>query len=260
MPKPTAREQFNRQATHYNAEWNAWSEGSLQWLLELAECGAGDRLLDVATGTGFTAMAFAPRVGEVIGADVSEGMLREAQRQAREAGCRNLRFIGAAAEALPFPAESFDLVTCRVAPHHFVSVPKFVGECRRVLRRGGRLLISDTTVPDNAPEVGAWQNRVETLRDGSHMRNYSPAEWTGFVEGAGLLLEQAQTLQEEAPIEMSRWLQKSGCRGEAAVQVRSMFQDPPAGAVQAFSIRELDGGELTFQWLRVALSARKPSA
>src|SRR5207247_2394806 len=131
-----------------------------------------------------------PRVAEVVGLDVSEGMLGKAREQARAAGVRNVRFQAGAAEALPFPDASFDLVTCRVAPHHFVSVPKFVAETRRVLRAGGRLLVADTAVPDGSKEVDEWQNRVEALRDPSHVRNFTPSEWRKFVTAAGLELEE----------------------------------------------------------------------
>jgi ubiquinone/menaquinone biosynthesis C-methylase UbiE len=77
-----------------------------------------------------------------------------------------LVFETGAAESLPFPPEGFDGVVCRLAAHHFLSVPKFVAEAYRVLRPGGRLLVADSAEPDNAPEVDASHNHVEVLRDG----------------------------------------------------------------------------------------------
>ena len=153
----TSEEQFDRQAAHYNAQWNQWSEVSLKWLVEHSHCSTKHRVLDVATGTGFTALAFAGFAKEVVGLDVSAGMLEKARAAAK--GVPNVTFEKGSAEALPFPDASFDFVTCRVAPHHFLSIPKFCAESYRVLREGGRFLVADTTVPDGLPEVDAWQNQ-----------------------------------------------------------------------------------------------------
>ena len=86
MPSRTSQEQFDRQAPQYNAEWNEWNRESLAWLMEHAHCQPSHRLLDVATGAGFTAVAFAPLVAEVTGVDVSAAMLEKARERARAAG------------------------------------------------------------------------------------------------------------------------------------------------------------------------------
>jgi SAM-dependent methyltransferase len=259
MPSRSSREQFDQQAAHYNSQWNAWSGDSLAWLIAHAHSQASHKLLDVATGTGFTALAFAPLLAEVTGVDVSVGMLREARERSRAAGLANLNFCAGAAESLPFPAARFDRVACRVAPHHFLSVPRFVAEVHRVLRPGGRLLVADTSVPDHAPAADAWQNRVESLRDGSHVRNYTPSEWRGFIAAAGLALEEVDQVNEAVLVSMRAWIEKSGCHGETAAEVRRLFLEAPAEAVRAFSIARLPDGDIGFQWVRVALSARKPA-
>ena len=256
MTKRSSQEQFDKQAAHYNAQWNAWSEDSLRWLIEHARPQPSDEVLDVATGTGFTAFAFAPLAQRVTGVDVSEGMLAEARKKA--AGIRNIAFEKAAAESLPFRGETFDIVTCRVAPHHFESAPKFLAEALRVLRPGGRLAIADTTVPDAAPELDAWQNRVELLRDPSHVRNYSPAEWRAFAEVAGFQVEEVALLPESQQMTLEDWLHKSGCVGATADQVRQMFREAPPEVQAAFTIKNA-GSAVSFQWLRVVVAARKPS-
>jgi ubiquinone/menaquinone biosynthesis C-methylase UbiE len=258
MPSRSSQEQFDRQAPHYNAQWNAWNGESLAWLMEHAHCRPSDKWLDVATGGGFTAAAFAPLVVEVTAMDVSAAMLNEARGRARAAGLANVVFESGAAETVPFGPEAFDGVVCRLAAHHFLSVPGFAAEAYRVLRPGGRLLIADTASPDDAPEVDAWHNRVEVLRDGSHVRNYTPAEWRRFVTGAGFALEELQQVHESVPIALSDWLEKAGCRGEQAAKVRRLFLEAPPEAVRTFSISEAPGGEISFQWVRIALSARKP--
>jgi ubiquinone/menaquinone biosynthesis C-methylase UbiE len=257
MPSRTSQEQFDRQAAQYNAEWNAWNGDSLAWLIERARCRPLHTVLDVATGTGFTAVAFAPLVAEVIGLDVSTGMLQEARERARSAGLANLTFETGAAESLPFPPDRFDIVVCRLAAHHFLSVPKFAAEAYRVLRPGGRLLISDTAEPDDAPEVDAWHNHLEVLRDPSHVRNYTPVEWRGFVTAAGFALEELDLVRESERIGMRSWIQKGGCSSETAAEVRRLILDPPPEVARTFSIAQMPDGDVSFQWVRVALSARK---
>jgi ubiquinone/menaquinone biosynthesis C-methylase UbiE len=259
MPSRTSQEQFDRQAPHYNEQWNAWSGDSLAWLIGRARPRPTDAVLDVATGAGFTAVAFAPLVAEVIGLDVSTGMLREAQERARAAGVANLTFETGAAESLPFPAGRFDIVVCRLAAHHFLSVPQFVAEAYRVLRPGGRLLVSDTGEPDDAPEVDAWHNHLEILRDPSHVRNYTPAEWRGFVATAGFAIEEVAQVHESVCGTMRAWIEKGGCDQQAAAEVRRLILEAPPAAARAFAFTQLPDGDVSFNWVRVAVSARKPA-
>jgi ubiquinone/menaquinone biosynthesis C-methylase UbiE len=258
-PARTAKEQFDRQADHYNAQWNAWSEESLDWLRDHADARSEDVVLDVATGTGFTALAFAPRVRSVVGLDVSPGMLAKARQQAQEAGMANVTFQEGSAERLPFPNAAFDIVTCRIAAHHFLSVPQFLREAARVLKPGGRFLLADTTVPDDDPEADAWQNDVEARRDPSHVRCYTPREWRRFVEEAGYRFEQMDSAGGGIPIVMSRWLINAGCTPEQSDAVRRAFETAPAAAVRAFRIERLPDGDIRFVWQRAVLKAVWPS-
>jgi ubiquinone/menaquinone biosynthesis C-methylase UbiE len=253
-PARTAKEQFDRQADHYNALWNAWSEESLAWLRDHADAKPEEVVLDVATGTGFTALAFAPRVRSVVGLDVSPGMLAKARQQAQEAGIRNVTFQEGSAERLSFPDAAFDIVTCRIAAHHFLSVPQFLREAARVLKPGGRFLLADTTVPDDDPEADAWQNDVEARRDPSHVRCYTPREWRRFVEAAGFVLERMDSAGG-IPIVMSRWLINAGCTPEQSADVGRAFAEAPAAAVRAFRIERLPDGDVRFVWQRAVLKA-----
>lgn len=254
MERSSARDQFNRQAAHYNQQWNEWNRENLRWLLARAEPGA--RVLDVATGSGFTAIAFADTAREVVGVDVSQGMLAQARNNS--AGRNNVSFQEAPAERLPFPDSSFDVVTCRVAAHHFPSVPAFAGEAYRVLAPGGKLLIADTCVPDDAPDLDAWQNEVELVRDPSHVRNYSPREWRSFLESAGFTVEEMTDQDGSVPITFDDWLKKAGCAGERAERARHLFTSAPPAARRIFHIQTLESGDLAFAWTRVLIAARKP--
>lgn len=254
-PTRSAKAQFDRQATHYNAEWNAWSAQTLDWLLEHAAPVSTDTVLDAATGTGWTAMAFAPRVQSVVGLDVSAGMLAQARLEAEAQGLDNLTFAEGPAEALPFPDESFSLVTCRIAAHHFLSIPQFLRETMRVLKPGGRLALVDTTVPGDNPEAAQWQNRVEAMRDPSHVHNAAENEWREMTEAAGLTVETLTSAGAGITIPLSDWLVKAGCSPEQAAHVRQMFTDAPQSAKQAFFIETGPDGETRFTWPRVGLKA-----
>ncbi len=259
LPKRTAKEQFDKQASEYNAQWNTWSEETLNAMLAAAQPKPTDAVLDVATGTGFTALAFAPLAQSVIGLDVSPGMLRQAEQFARERGITNADFQEGAAEALPFAEASFDLVTCRIAPHHFLSVPQFLTETARVLKPGGRFVLADTTVPDDQPEAADWQNSVEVLRDPSHVRNYSLGQWRQMADAAGLTVTECHTEGTGITIPLTDWLHKAGCTPEQSAAVRQMFVDAPESAHKAYQIVSPANGETVFTWLRVLLRAEKPT-
>ncbi len=198
----------------------------------------------------------APYVHSVVGLDVSTGMLAEAARNAELRGITNVSWKEGEAEAVPFDDASFDLVTCRIAPHHFRSVPAFLGETRRVLRPGGRFVLVDTSVPEDAT-AAAWQTRVERLRDLSHMRNYSAAEWRRMVEEAGLTVDALDATSGGIPITLKDWLHKAGCTGAEAETVTDLFLNAPAEAVSEFKINRLQDGDVAFVWQRVALRARR---
>ncbi len=256
-PKRSAKEQFDKQATEYDAQWNLWSEETLNAMLTAARPQPTDRVLDVATGTGFTALAFAPLVQSVVGLDVSPGMLRQAESYAAERGLANAVFQEGAAELLPFADASFDLVTCRIAPHHFLSVPKFLSEAVRVLKPGGCFVLADTTVLDDLPEAADWQNAVEAVRDPSHVRNYPPSEWRQMTEAAGLTVTDCHTEGSGITIPLTDWITKAGCTPEQAASVRRAFADAPDSARAAYQIRTTADGEMVFTWPRVLLRTVK---
>ncbi|MBN1250486.1 MAG: methyltransferase domain-containing protein, partial [Anaerolineae bacterium] len=139
----------------------------LDWLLDLAQPQPDWVMLDVATGGGHTALKFAPHVAHVTASDLTQRMLEAAEAHIRAQGIANVSFRQAAAEGLPFEDGSFDLVTCRIAPHHFEDAARFVEEAARVLKGGGVLLVQDHLVPED-PLIARYTEAFEKLRDPSH--------------------------------------------------------------------------------------------
>ena len=155
--------------------------------------------MDIATGTGFTAFKLAPKVARVIATDLTPEMITKAAEFAQEKSLKNVSFSLAAAESLPFPDASLDLVTCRIAPHHFQDVPAFLSEVHRVLRTDGLFCMVDSVSPESEKLI-AWQNRVEWLRDNSHVYGYPPSEWDAMIVNAGFSLEKTAHVRKRANV------------------------------------------------------------
>src|SRR5512139_394987 len=125
---------FGQRAAFYTTSAVHKDKAVLDRLVALAHVQPTDRVLDIATGTGHTAFAFAPHVHEVIATDVTPEMLAEGEKLKVENGIGNVIFQLADVHDLPFDDESFDVVTCRRAAHHFVDIHRALREMLRVLR------------------------------------------------------------------------------------------------------------------------------
>lgn len=225
--------QFNAHADKYASSEVHRFGPSLPVLLEYAAPAATDSALDVATGTGNTALAIAPQVASVTGVDLAEKMLAHAKARAEQEGHTNAKFVQGSAEDLPFEDAAFTLVTSRHAPHHFRQLERFLAEVFRVLKPGGRLVIADQISP--TPELQPWLDRYQTTRDPSHYAQRTVQAWRELAEGAGFVWE-SQTLVPYR-LEFDWWTKQSGSTPETVAQLRDQVaQLSPAE-------RELVGAE-----------------
>src|SRR5579883_3136335 len=124
----------------------------LDWLVEAAALTGTERVLDVATGGGHTAFALAPYAAEVVALDLTRPMLEVAQKEANARGFTNIHYLEGDAQNLPCEDASFDVVACRYAAHHFPRVRQAALEWARVLKPDGKLLLIDSTSPEE-PEA-----------------------------------------------------------------------------------------------------------
>ena len=189
--KAQVQDYFSRTAEGYVASFSHRTGDDLQRLIALGEWSPGQHALDVATGGGHTALAVAPHVAQVTVTDLTPRMLEKAQEFLLAQGVTNAVFQVADAEELPLKAESFDRVTCRIAPHHFPDVAQFVREVARVLKPGGIFLLIDCMAPAD-PELDTFDNTVEKWRDPSHGRSCTAEEWQRFFREAGLNIEHTE--------------------------------------------------------------------
>ncbi len=133
-----------------------------RWLADFIETPAGGRILDVGCGTGLLTAAIATchSAAEVVGIDASPTMIAVARRKRCRSNCS---YQAAVAERLPFPAESFDVVTSALFFHHVhLELKKdCLKEMLRILKPGGRMIIADMDTPYTrlgwALSVGAWR-------------------------------------------------------------------------------------------------------
>jgi len=179
------RRQFGASAEHYRTSASHARGRSLVRLVALTAAQSDWLVLDVATGAGHTAAALAPRVRLVVAGDMTREMLEQAGIVIRERSLDNVRLVRESAQALAYRDRVFDLVVCRVAAHHFPDPGRFVAECARVLKPGGRLAVVDNIVPSDDAGAG-WINDFESRRDPSHVRCLSVAQWRTLFAGSGL--------------------------------------------------------------------------
>ncbi|UQN08163.1 methyltransferase domain-containing protein [Deinococcus sp. QL22] len=212
----SSREQFDAHAEKYASSAVHRFGASLPILLELAAPKEDDLVLDIATGTGNTALALASHVARAVGVDVSPKMLDQARARADREAFTNVSFQEGIAEHLPFADASFTLVTSRHAPHHFREVPTFLQEVHRVLRPGGRFVLADQITP--RAEMQHWVDFWQRTRDPSHVRQRTVDEWREMTKAAGFRSVEERLVPYR--LEFEWWTQQSGTSTETVETLR----------------------------------------
>lgn len=212
------------------------------------------RVLDIAAGAGHTGLYLAKQGHRVTLSDLAPGMLEQCRLAAAEHGL-TVTLAQHSAEDLPYQDGSFELVTCRVAAHHFSSPPKFLSEVARVLAPGGMLLLIDGSVPDDQPVAEAWIHAVEIRRDPSHQRFLSPRTWETLCGDAGLQAWHHE-LQPLLQPDLERYFQTANTSAENRVAVRCLVENAPREARTMFELLE-NAGNIVWNWPRLQLLAVK---
>ena len=219
--KKRVREEFTRQANDYAAAEIIRDDAHIARLVDAAKPAADSRVLEVATGPGYVAMAFARHAREVIGVDLTEAPLRIAEAKARDRGLSNVSFRLADAEHLPFCDGEFDIVVCRIAIHHFENPQTVINEMSRVCRVGGTVAIEDLISSEHR-ERAEYYNRFERLRDTSHTRALPLSEFVSTIASAGLEIQRFESMGIKNPVE--QWFATAHTPPERANEARAMIE------------------------------------
>jgi ubiquinone/menaquinone biosynthesis C-methylase UbiE len=250
MTKTLVQQQFGKTAASYLTSAPHAKGASLERLVTLTAPRADWCALDIATGGGHVAYAFAPHVARVWATDITQEMLDLVKAEAKKRGLSNIRAAYAKAEALPFEDEDFDLVTCRIAPHHFDSIAEFLTEAHRVLKPGGVFALVDNVVPEGG--VGDYVNAFERFRDPSHLRAWTMDEWRDALKQAGFAIMHEEEIYKK--MEFKSW----AARHDATMQnlLRAMLEQVVPD-VKAALTPAGDGEALTFRLCEGLFIARK---
>lgn len=236
------QQQFGPSAADYVASRGHAGGVDLETLVGWGRALKPQRVLDVATGGGHTALAFAAFADRVVAYDVAAPMLDAARRFAAERGAGNIAFAAGDVEALPF-RETFDVVTCRIAAHHFANVGAAVRQMAQALQPGGSLLLQDILGHDD-PAAAAFILEVERRRDPSHVRSYRAVEWKALLRGAGLTPMDDAVLSKVRPWE--EWTSRMRMTTQARADLDRFVRDAPAPCREAFAFRVTADGIESF--------------
>jgi ubiquinone/menaquinone biosynthesis C-methylase UbiE len=211
-------DQFAKQAAPFAAAAEIRNEDTLARIVAMAQAGPDDTVLDVACGPGLLACAFARVARHVTGIDLTPEMLERARAQQRAQGLDNLTWQEGDVQSLPYADATFSIVSARFLFHHLLDPCAVLTEMRRVCRPGGRIVVADAApAADKAPAF----NRMERLRDPSHVRALTPGELLELFAAAGL--PPPRVRHDALPYEVESFLARSFPNEGDADRVRQMF-------------------------------------
>lgn len=208
-----------------------------------------DRALDLGCGGGHVAYRLARHAREVTACDLSAAMLAAVRETASARGFANVATELAAAERLPFPDAAFDLVASRFSAHHWRDLDRGLSEARRVARPGAVAVLVDAVSP-GAPMLDTHLQAVELLRDPSHVRDYSVAEWAAAAVRAGFEVD--AIVRRRIRIDFPSWTERMRTP-PAQAQAIAALQGAASQEVRAYYAVEDDG---SFQLDVMTLTAR----
>jgi SAM-dependent methyltransferase len=221
------RDEFAHQADAFARSPTMTLAATLGVVVDLAPTDPAARWVEIACGPGLIARAMAPRVGSVLGLDLTPAMVEKARSEAAAAGVENVSFEVGEATGLDAPDDSFDGAITRFSLHHIPAPVRVLEEMRRVVRPGGWVVVSDFVTDDDG-EAAAWQEQIERLRDPSHWALLTPSRIEALGQRAGLTPD----LQREVPFEIDfdEWLNRGSGGPANAELIERLLDEAPASA------------------------------
>jgi ubiquinone/menaquinone biosynthesis C-methylase UbiE len=207
---------------------------------------APGRALDLGTGGGHVAYLLARHAREVAAVDLSTDMLAAVAQSARAKGLSNIATHRASVDALPFADSSFDLVVSRYSAHHWRDFEGGLRQARRVAKPGAPVILIDVFTPGEAL-LDTHLQSVELLRDTSHVRNYTLAEWSAALARAGLTVKSVRTWR--LYLDYPSWIARMQTPEMFATAIRALQKAAPEEVRRHFAVK--DDGSFTIDTMMI---------
>ena len=232
--KASVQRQFNQVAANYSTSAVHARGRDLEAMVQAVTLTGQEIVLDAGCGTGHTALAFAPHVAQVIALDFTEGMLAQGRQLAAERGITNVEFRLGDVEKLSFADGAADLIVSRYSAHHWPHPATALDGFRRILKPGGYFILNDIVSFDDFT-ADTYLQAIELLRDPSHVRDHTVAQWTAMLTAAGFV---DVTVVYSGPvwIDFASWIQRMATPAPNAALIRTLFDGAPQEVKTALQI------------------------
>ena len=230
-------DQFSPQATAYLTSAVHAAGADLDYMAEWLGQRPDAIALDLGCGAGHAAFRLAPHVQKVVACDLSEAMLSVVATEAQARGLTNLVTKHSAAESLPCPSAAFDVVVTRYSAHHWHDWAGGLAQMRRVLKPGGAAVFMDVAAPAQTL-CDTWLQSLELLRDPSHVRNASVAQWQAQLQAVGF--HDVAVVAYRLRLEFASWVQRMQTPAVHVAAIRAL-QQLASSTVQDYFEIEADG-------------------
>lgn len=234
--KASVQRQFNQVAANYSTSAVHAKGRDLEAMVQALPLTGQEIVLDAGCGTGHTALAFAPHVAQVIGVDFTEGMLAQGRQLALDRGLSNVEFRLGDVEKMPFADHYADLIVSRYSAHHWPHPITALQEFRRILKPGGHFILNDIVSFDDFT-ADTYLQAIELLRDPSHVRDHTVAQWVAMLTTAGFG-EISEVYSGAVWIDFVSWIQRMATPAANAALIRTLFDGAPQEVKTALQVEE----------------------
>ena len=241
----TIKQSFKKQAEKF-ATYHMSKAEYTDYLIQRIGAKGNEHALEVAAGTCICGRALAPFVKDIICLDLTKEMLAEGKKLAKESHIKNISFQIGNAEKLPYEAETFDLVITRLSFHHFANPEIPFEEMKRVLKKGGKLIVWDMAATEKS--LRTIDDKIERMRDLSHTRILSREEFEKMFQKDFILQCEESTL---VPVKLDNWTELTDTPKDVREKIVELMKNDLAGGSKTGFTPYVKDGQIMFdhRWL-----------